>query len=71
MKPLIKQKLAEALKTKCQTKDAIYDIELTDKSVKIEVKLPFDLDLTKSEAELLEANLHNVIEVVLSKYFKK
>lgn len=61
----------EALKTKCQTEDAVYNIEIKPKSLDMNITLPFELDLNEGEAELLEANLHNVIEIVLSKYFNK
>lgn len=31
--------------------------------------LPGSLDLTESEAVMLEANLHNAVELVLARYF--
>ena len=60
-----------AIKTKCQTPEANFNIRIKDKSVKCEVKLPFALNLSKANAIQLEANLHNVLELVLSKYFIK
>jgi hypothetical protein len=35
------------------------------------VDLPFELNLSEKEVEILEANLHNVMELVLSKYWSK
>jgi hypothetical protein len=59
----------EALKTSCQTPDANFSIEIGKDSIKCEVKLPFDLDLSEKEAEDLEKNIHNSLETVLAKYF--
>jgi hypothetical protein len=58
-----------AIKTKCQTPNAIFKIKVKNKSVKCEVDLPFALNLSKNEAIQLEANIHNAFEMVLSKYF--
>lgn len=60
----------EAVKTECQTKDAVYDISIGDDEVNIKIKIPFKLQLDEKEAKLLEDNLHNVIELVLKPYFK-
>lgn len=65
------RKFTEALKTKCQTPDAIFNIEIKDDKVSVEIELPMKLDLTESEAKLLESNIHNAMELVLSKYFDK
>lgn len=62
-------KINEALRTPCQTNGAIWEIEISDDEIEVEVKLPFKLELTKEEAKLLENNLHNAVELVLSKYF--
>ena len=53
----------------CKTPDAIYSTDITADKVTSSVKLPFDLSLSKSEAEDLEAELHYALEKVLSKYF--
>ena len=55
----------------CKTPDAIYSTSLSDDTVKISVKLPFDLGLTKDESEKLEADLHYAVEKVLSSLFNK
>ena len=61
----------EALKTKCQTPDSQFHFEIKDRSVSVSVDLPMSLDLTEAEATLLEANLHNAVELVLAPYFVK
>jgi len=58
-----------AYKTSCQTPDAVYSIALKTNSIEVSVKLPNKLSLTKKQAKLLEKNIHNVMEIVLSKYF--
>jgi len=58
-----------AVETKCQTPGANFKTTIGTKAICVEVtELPLE-SLTVAEAELLEANLHNVIEIVLSKYF--
>lgn len=59
----------EAQKTECQTPDMIYDISINDNNIEIKLELPFTLDIEVKEAELLEKNLHNAIELVMSRYF--
>jgi hypothetical protein len=63
------RKFTEAVKTKCQTPDAQFNIEINDKSVSVKVELPMKLDLSESEAKLLESNIHNAMELVLAPYF--
>lgn len=60
-----------ALPTKCQTPGAVFKTAIQRESVSITVELPVPLFLTEEEAELLEANLHNVLELVLKPYFRK
>ena len=64
-------RFVEALKTKCQTPDSQFHFKIGDKKVSVEVDLPMSLDLTEEEATLLEANLHNAVELVLAPYFVK
>ena len=63
--------LSESMETPCQTPNAVYNIEINDKSVKCSVDLPFKIDLSEEEAKELEINIHNAMELVLSKYFTK
>ena len=59
-----------AIKTRCLTPGAIFHTTIKDSEVSIKVDLPFSIPLNKSEAEQLEALLHNQVEIVLSRYFK-
>jgi len=63
--------LSEAVKTPCQTPDAVFHIEIKDKSIECSIDLPFKLDLSEKEDKELEGNIHNAIELALSKYFVK
>lgn len=62
--------ITEAVKTKCQTEGAIYQTDISQKNVSVNIKIPFKLDLDKDEAKLLEDNIHNALELVLAPYFK-
>jgi hypothetical protein len=64
------RRLSEALATKCQTPDMVYDISIQKDEITIGLKLPFELELGTQEATLLEKNLHNSIEQVMKVYFK-
>lgn len=64
------KKFNEAVKTECQTPDAKFNIEINEEKVSVEVELPMKLDLTEEEAKLLESNIHNAMELVLTPYFK-
>lgn len=64
------RKFTEAVKTKCQTPDAQFNIKIKDDKVSVEVELPMKLDLTEDEVKLLESNIHNAMELVLAQYFK-
>ncbi len=59
----------EANSTVCQTPDARFHISIKDKIVSCKVNLPESLELTETEAKLLETNIHNAMELVLAKYF--
>lgn len=58
-----------AIETKCQTEGAIYNTDISDNEITVSIKIPFNLNLDADESELLELNLHNAIELVLSRYF--
>ena len=59
----------EALKTKCQTKGAVYKTKIKSDKIEVDIELPFELELPNSEAKLLEKNIHNMLELVLKPYF--
>lgn len=60
--------MAEA--TACQTPDAVFSTVIAERSVTVHVDLPQPLALTADDAVLLEANLHNAVELVLARYFQ-
>ena len=60
-----------ALETNCLTPDAVFHTNIGTKYVSIRVSLPFELKISKEEAEMLEKLLHNQIELVLRPYFKE
>jgi len=55
----------------CLTPDTFYNISISDREINLQIKLPMDLKLTEAEAESLDKNLHNAVELVLAMYFKK
>lgn len=59
-----------AIKTVCQTPGAIFHTKIKPKTIECKVDLPYPLDLTEEQAKLLEANLHNILEIALARYFK-
>jgi len=61
--------LGMAIKTECQTPGAVFHTKINGRSIELKVDLPKDLLLTEKQAELLEANLHNAMELVLAPYF--
>lgn len=58
-----------AIATPCQTSGAQFHTTIALTSVGVLVRLPFELTLTEEEAEVLEANLHNAMEMVLAPHF--
>lgn len=58
-----------AMSTKCQTPDAQFHTHITNRSVSVTVDFGKKIPLNIEESELLEANLHNAIELVLSRYY--
>jgi len=55
--------------TKCLTDGAIYKTAVTNMRVSATVELPFALEITEQEAEILETLLHNQLETILRPYF--
>jgi len=58
-----------AKETKCMTDGAVYTTIMNPKMVSVSVKMPFLLILSEEEAEQLQDNLHNAIELVLAPHF--
>ena len=65
------KKFNEAVRTECQTGGAVYKIDISEDNITAVVNLPFELQLDKDEAKLLESNIHNALELVMAPYFKK
>jgi hypothetical protein len=59
-----------AIATPCQTSGAVFHTSVADNKVSVQIDIPFNLDLTEQEAALLEANIHNAMELVLAPHFK-
>lgn len=63
------KEIVEAVKTSCQTNDVKYAIKIKPKCISIQADLPSELEIDEEESKILDANLHNAMELVLSKYF--
>ena len=63
--------IGEQLATACQTPAAQYSIGIHDDGVSAKAKLPFKLKLSKKEADELEKNIENSLELILKPYFVK
>lgn len=59
-----------ALPTRCQTPGAEFFTSIGKTFIEIAVELPFDLALDQLQAEELDTNLHNAVELVLAPYFR-
>lgn len=61
-----------AITTDCQTPDVLYNTHIKGEEgvIEIDLNLPFRFRVTDAEAELLETNIHNALELVLSATFK-
>lgn len=55
--------------TVCQTPGAGYNTHISSDHIEVVVEFPRGFSFTKQEAELLEANIHNAMELVLARYF--
>lgn len=60
-----------AIRTACQTPSAIFHTSVKSDKVSCVVDLPKPLKLDKEQAKLLDANIHNAMELVLAPYFKE
>jgi hypothetical protein len=59
-----------AQETKCQTPGAVFHTGISIHRLSMVVEFNRVLDLSEAEAELLDANLHNAVELVLARYFQ-
>ena len=58
-----------AIGTKCLTPDAVFSTSIGSKYISARVTLPFELELTRDEAIILEKLIHNQFELILRSYF--
>lgn len=58
-----------AMPTVCQTPGAMFRTSIHDDMLLLTVEFGRDLNLDEAEAILLEANVHNAVELVLAKYY--
>lgn len=58
-----------AMTTPCQTHDAVYTDIIENRQVGCIVDIPFDLNLSLEQTIILRANMHNVMELVLARYW--
>ena len=59
--------MAEA--TECQTPGAMYSTRVSGLGVEVRVQFPRHIEIEEEHAELIEANLHNAVELVLAPLF--
>jgi hypothetical protein len=55
-----------AVETPCQTPGATYHVGIAGREITVWVELPEGLDLTEQHAAVLDANLHNAVELALA-----
>jgi hypothetical protein len=58
-----------AIETPCQTSGAVFSTRITPRGISVDVDFGRTINLDQPQAELLEANVHNVLELALSRYF--
>jgi hypothetical protein len=63
------RKKSMAIETGCLTSGAIFHTSIEEKAVSVTVELPFQLEISEKEAEILEVLIHNQMELVLRPYF--
>jgi hypothetical protein len=60
-----------AVRTPCQTPGAIFHVSITDRRVSVAVDIPHSLNLTAADARQLDADLHNVVELALARWWRE
>jgi hypothetical protein len=55
-----------AVEIPCQTPGARYHVGITAREISVRVEVPVDLDLTDDEAAVLDATVHNAMELALA-----
>lgn len=60
-----------AIATPCQTDEAVYTDEITEDRVLVAVDMPWPLQLSEDETNVLRATLHNAMELVMAPYWAR
>lgn len=58
-----------AMETPCQTDGAMFSIHVMTTGISARVTFGKNIELTKEQAIILQANIHNALELVLAPYF--
>jgi hypothetical protein len=58
-----------AVETPCQTPGAQFHTAISNRRIAVSVDLPGPLRLSAAQAAVLDANLHNALELVLAPYW--
>lgn len=59
-----------ATATKCQTPGALFETHIDDSGISVTVDFGRKISLGEEAAEELEANIHNALELALSRYYR-
>jgi len=59
-----------ATETPCQTPGAVFHTFINDNQIWVNVQMNKLLSLSREQAEILDANIHNALELVLAPYFQ-
>jgi ribosomal protein S18 acetylase RimI-like enzyme len=60
---------AAAISTPCQTPEVNYDTVINDHQIGVTAEMPMPVNLDEQQAETLDRNLHNMMEMVLAPLF--
>lgn len=58
-----------AIETPCQTPEVNYNTTINDHEIGVTAEMPMDVDLDAQQADTLDRNLHNMMEMVLAPLF--
>lgn len=59
-----------AIETPCQTPGCEFSTIVDKYGILVRVSFPETIELSPAQADLIEKNLHNAVELVLAPYFK-
>jgi hypothetical protein len=58
-----------AIKTRCLTPGAMFETHIQEESLSVQVEFGRKIDLTEAEAEILDALVHNQLEMALAQFW--